>query len=75
MVSPMSTSSMPDHRADVAGLGVRRLFAAQALEQEQIDDLVLFDLAVALQQGDLLVLVDHAVEDAADADAADILAE
>ena len=41
-----------DDGADVAGFGAGGSFAAEALEEIEIDDLVFFGLAVALQQGD-----------------------
>ncbi len=72
MVSPMSTSSMPTTAQMSPASACGCLAPAEAFKEIEVDDLVFFDFAVAFEEGDLLVFVDDAVEDAADADTADV---
>jgi hypothetical protein len=64
----------PNHGADVAGGQLRHLAAAEAVELQHLHHRVVDALAVALEQGHALALADLAGHDAADADAADVLA-
>ncbi len=60
-----------DHGGDVTRAEFRAFGPAQAIEFEQLLDVRLAALAVALNQGDALVLTNLAGEDSADADATD----
>ena len=74
MVSPMSDILEADHGADVAGLDLVGLRAAQAIEDVELGDLALDLAAVPFEQGDALILADLAGDDPADGDSADVIA-
>ena len=59
---------------DVAGRRLGDVDALEPFEREELRDLGLLDAAIELADGDLVADLDPAVEDAADGDAAEVVA-
>ena len=74
IVSPIVMSSMPARQTMSPAAASLDLDALQAVEREQLGDLRLLDAAVELEHRHRVVQLDRAVEDAADGDAAEVVA-